>query len=504
MSIRYLPYNGKDLYILDLAHGDFQNYEVIGTAENICNGGEDHTLKNQGIPVFQNVRGPYDGTGNDSLGQVLYGRSEFNKNDKTPTQVKITEMWQGRNIPYWAYRYYTVAEKSNLGAGSAQELRSLWQSNFSETMDTQWSIDLIRQLYFEAADVDNNGLMTSIEKAGQFQLMYSESMSDPLKKGPLMFKSFGFAVQATRALLGITGPGYFSYYFKSKINLRGHLVTTKDGINRIRIKYKQGGNAQASANYGRGSTSDWIELCGNAFLFINSGTGYNEQVTPSYEVDLGPDVIEPGDETFILEGLFNYASETPPPEFLAWWNKVCDGYDSIQELYDNNGLKPFTEAQSDKVKFPDDYKASGVRFGGVDFVIDTNGPGALFAGSRFAFGTDPTNGGLWLGNLHFIVGFNPRNAGSQVWSQMRARQQNYRPIIQQKAQDRAAAASGGSTGKSDLNLNGSGQTSTANGTRPSNTDAVAQDNASSSQNTGGKGGSNNDNQVAIPTDGPPL
>lgn len=467
--MNHVTINGKDYYVLEQGP-DFNDYRVIGTSAITCNAGdgEDHTLIDTPIPVLMNVD---DGLYEDSNGQVLYGRTIFNKNDDSPTQIKVKEVWEATNGPEWEQRFRSTEDNGSIAGKPARLLREAWVSNFGETMETDWSKLLVQFLYFEAASTEDRSLMLSVRRAGQFQLMYSANMDDPLNKGPLMFKSRGFAIQSMKQLMGITrnlggSVGQFDYYFKSFINLKGHLVTTKDGNSRIVVQYR-------TADGRKAGNADWTNLCGNAFLFVNKGDSTGEQVLPSYQVDLGEDVTQAGDESFVFADLFDITSATPPAEFLTWWDRVCDYYESLQAQYEEDIETAFVP--------PEDYESNGIRFGMFELKIDVNGPGLLFIGGRFAFGKNNNTGSLWLGNLHFFAGLNPRNLGSAIWGQMRSRQQNYRPIVQQKTQNRISNAASGSTGTSNLNLNGS-QTTTANSTRESNTDAVAESNSSGASN----------------------
>jgi hypothetical protein len=482
--MKHYTVDGKDYYILEQGP-DFNDYRVIGTTASACSNSDDHTLIDTPIPVLMNVD---DGLYETSNGQTLYGRTIFNKNDDSETQIKVKEVWEADYGPEWEQRFRSTEDNGSIAGKPARLLREAWFSNFGETMETEWSKLLVQLLYFQATPTTDNSLLLAVRRAGRFQLMYSADMNDPLNKGPLMFKSRGFAIQAMKQLLGITrklngSVGRFDYYFKSFINLKGHLVTTKDGNNRIVVEYR-------TKDGRKGGNRDWTQLCGNAFLFINKGDSTGEQVLPSFQADLGEDVTQAGDETYVVQDLFDLTSTTPPPEFLTWWDRLCDYYDGLQAQYEEDIENAFQP--------PEDYESNGIRFGMFEVKVDVNGPGALFLGGRFAFGKNNNTGSLWLGNLHFFAGVNPRNLASQVWGQMRSRQQNYRPIVQQKAQNRISNAASGSTGTSDLNLNGS-QTTTANSTRPSNTDAVAESNAASGTQNGESDTRNSENQGPVDT-----
>jgi len=484
---------GKTVYILEQGV-DFYSYELAGSQPSPCvEAGEPRTLKNRPISILQNVDdGPYD----TSNGQVLWGKTIFNPDDGSETQIKISEMWT-YGEPEWRTRYYEE-ELPELGRASARQLRDWWLFEFTETMDYDWSIHLINYLYYEYTRINETfmhdhvpgastapmgaSLLADINAAAKYQLLYSADMDDPLQKGPLMFKSRGFAIQAFKHLMGIEGPGYFDYYFRSRINLKGHLITTKDGKTTIEIKYSNDDGRKGGARNQR--------LCGHAFLFINLTSKNEGQVPPSIQVELG-DVLEAGDESYVIQNLFNVMGPTPSAEFLSWWNKLCDYYESLQNQYEEDAESSYDP--------PANYDENGVKFGiipGVDLKIDTDGPGVFYVGGRFGFGTNPYTKGLWLGNLRFEVGVNPRNYANQIWGQMRARQQNYRSTVQQKTQTRVNNASAGATNPTDLDIS-QNRTSTPNGTRPSNTDAVHDSNKSGASN-GGSDTRNSQNNPQAP------
>jgi hypothetical protein len=468
---------GDKTYVFIEQNNDFQlDFFELDTAANLhapCATSEIRTLTDE-IPILMGVNDfkGYDDPTN--LGQRLTLITKLGRGGR---DVEIDKIWGqgigrlgGRQVqvginaePFWGLGYY---EQQDAGEGLADEvflrrkLRELWQSNFGETLDELWAIDLQQQIFSYMLE---RNLVNEAGRAGQRELLRGRYWED---KAALMFRDRGFAVAAFKALLGIGSdssqrysvPGATLYYHKSRINIKGNLYSTKDGNRKISARYKSGQNGEG----------DWTNICANAIYVYNPKPptendepvlfGRSILIQPSFIVELG-DPLQSADGSYVEQDLFDALGASIPAGVTSWYNDLCDIYEEWYNAWLKGEAKQFNP--------PDDYKQSGLQLGGwLNVGASSTSPGVLYLGARLAFGKNNIDGSLWFGNWHFELTLNPRNFLSQAWQQLNAGSQTSRNRFVSNIQRKVQAASSGSVSKTPVGLDPNGATGTNNGTRP--------------------------------------